>query len=194
GHPAGGPGRADGAGASPPAVAAMPDPAPAAYVYCPSCAAPLTTRRIVDKPRRVCPACGFIYFTDPKVGVGVVVVVDGRILLVKRKMNPERGKWSIPAGFVDRDEDPMETAVRETLEETNLHVAIEGVVDVFFNPPRADANSAIFIMYRARLLGGTLRAGDDAAEAGFFALDALPELAFASTREAVARLQGLAAG
>lgn len=166
----------------------MPDSAPTAYVYCPRCATPLATRRVGDKPRRACPACGFIYFTDPKVGVGVMVVVDGRLLLVRRVMNPEQGKWSLPAGFVDRDEDPAETAVRETREETNLHVAIESVLDVFYNAPQDGASSTIFILYRARLLGGELRAGDDASDAGFFALDALPELAFASTRDAVRRL------
>lgn len=167
----------------------MPDTAPADFVYCPRCATTLETRLFVDKPRRVCPGCGFVYFTDPKVGVGVVLLHEGLLLLVQRKMRPEQGKWSIPAGFVDRGEDPQETAVRETLEETNLQVAIEQVMDVYYNPPQDGFSATIFIMYRARLLGGELRAGDDAAAARFFALDALPELAFASTRDVVARLR-----
>jgi 8-oxo-dGTP diphosphatase len=167
--------------------------APETFVYCPRCAAPLVTRPFGGKPRRTCPECGYIYFTDPKVGVGVLVVENGRLLLVRRAMNPEKGKWSLPAGFVDSGEDPRETAVRETWEETNLKVAITGLEDVIFNPSArpGQPGASIFILYRAALLGGKLRAGDDASDAGFFALDALPELAFASTLYAVKRLRSM---
>ena len=147
----------------------------------------METQQIADKPRRVCPSCGFIHFTDPKVGVGVFVVHEGQILLVRRTMHPEIGKWSIPAGFIDHGEDPQETAVRETLEETNLHVAIEELIDVFQNP-LDQGGASLFIMYRARLLGGTLQAGDDADAAAFFAPDDLPEIAFASTHAAIKQL------
>jgi ADP-ribose pyrophosphatase YjhB (NUDIX family) len=148
----------------------------------------MTTRLISDKPRRVCPACGYIHFTDPKVGVGVLVVRDGRLLLVRRTMNPGRGKWSVPAGYLDHGEDPRETAVREMREETGLGIAIDGLVDVIHNPP-AEGGASILILYRARILGGELAAGDDADAAGFFALDEMPELAFASTWAAIRKLQ-----
>lgn len=148
----------------------------------------METRRVGDKLRRVCPACGFVHFTDPKVGVGVFVLHEGKILLVRRSMHPQIGKWSIPAGFVDQGEDPRETAVREALEETNLAVEIESLIDVFHNPPE-QGGASIFIMYRARLLGGSLQAGDDADAAGFFAPDALPDIAFASTRAAIEQIK-----
>lgn len=148
----------------------------------------MVTQLVNDKPRRVCPGCGFIHFTDPKVGVGVFVVHQGQILLVRRTMHPEIGKWSIPAGFLDAGENPEETAVREALEETNLHVTIEELVGVYHNPP-GQGGASIFIMYRARLLGGTLQAGDDADAVAFFAPDALPEIAFASTRAAIEQLK-----
>jgi ADP-ribose pyrophosphatase YjhB (NUDIX family) len=140
-----------------------------------------------DKPRRACPACDFIYFTDPKVGVGVLVVQEGKVLLVRRTMMPEKGKWSIPAGFLDHGEDPQITAVREALEETNLHVAIEALEGVYHNP--GPGGASIFILYRARLLGGELHPGDDADAAAFFPLDQLPELAFASTQDALQKLK-----
>lgn len=148
----------------------------------------METQPVGEKPRRVCPSCGFIHFTDPKVGVGVFVVHEGQILLVHRTMHPEIGKWSIPAGFMDHGEDPQETAVREALEETNLHVAIEALIDVYYNPP-AQGGASLFIMYKAQLLGGTLQAGDDADAAAFFAPDNLPEIAFASTRAAIEQLK-----
>jgi ADP-ribose pyrophosphatase YjhB (NUDIX family) len=166
----------------------MTNSAPEDFVYCPRCAAPLLTRQVGDKLRRTCPECDFIYFTDPKVGVGVFVVDDGKLLLVRRRMNPEKGKWPIPAGFVDRGEDPQETAVREAFEETNLVVEIEELVDVYFNPD-SGAGASIFILYRARLLSGEICAGDDADAAAFFGLDELPEVAFASTLDAIQRLQ-----
>jgi ADP-ribose pyrophosphatase YjhB (NUDIX family) len=165
----------------------MPNSAPEEIRYCPRCATPLVTRPVGDKLRRACPACDFIYFTDPKVGVGVLVVEGDKVLLVRRTMMPEKGKWSIPAGFLDQGEDPQVTAVREALEETNLQVAVESLVGVYHNP--GPGGASIFILYRARLLGGELRPGDDADAAGFFALDELPELAFASTRDAIQRMK-----
>jgi len=109
---------------------------------------------------------------------------EDKVLLVRRVMDPERGKWSLPSGYLDQGEDPQETAVREAFEETNLHVEIDGLLDVYHNPP-AQGGASIFILYRARLLGGEPRAGDDADAVGFFALDDLPELAFTSTFEAI---------
>ena len=141
-----------------------------------------------DRPRRVCPACGYVHFTDPKVGVGVLVVEGDRVLLVRRGVEPERGKWSLPAGFLDQGEDPRQTAAREALEEAGLTVAVEELLDVFHNPP-GRGGASIFILYRARRLAGEPAPGDDADDARFFPLDALPELAFASTRAAIARLR-----
>ncbi|MBX7254079.1 MAG: NUDIX domain-containing protein [Candidatus Promineofilum sp.] len=144
-----------------------------------------------DRPRRVCPACGYVHFTDPKVGVGVLVVEGDRVLLVRRGVAPERGKWSLPAGFLDQGEDPRATAAREALEEVGLTVAVEELLDVFHNPP-GRGGASIFILYRARRLAGEPTPGDDADDARFFPLDALPELAFASTRAAIDRLSGQA--
>ena len=167
-----------------------PESAPAEIRYCPRCAAALETRPVGDKLRRACPDCHYIHFTDPKVGVGVLVLRQGEILLVKRAMNPERGKWSIPAGFLDYGEDPVTTAEREVAEETGLTVSVEGVLDVYHNPRALEVGGAsIFILYTADLLGGRLKAGDDASAAAFFGPHELPELAFASTRDAIRRWQ-----
>lgn len=167
-----------------------PDSAPKHLVFCPRCATRLVTRPVGNKPRRACPECGFVHFTDPKVGVGVLVLDRNKVLLVRRAMMPEKGKWSIPAGFLDFGEDPRVTARREVLEETNLNVEIGDLVDVYYNPKATDQGGAsIFILFRARLLDGQLQAGDDADAAGFFGPEELPALAFESTRDAIRRWQ-----
>ena len=136
----------------------MPNPAPESVKFCSRCGAKMITKQVSDKPRRACSVCDFIHFTDPKVGVGVLVVEDGKILLIRRTMAPEIGKWSIPAGYLDYGEDPAETAVRETLEETNLEVEIEKLLNVYHNAP-TQGGASIFIMYQAKLIGGTPQAG-----------------------------------
>ena len=166
----------------------MQNPAPEEIKFCSRCGSLMTTRQVGDKPRRACTSCDFIHFTDPKVGVGVVVMQEGKLLLVRRRMNPERGKWSLPAGFIDYGEDPKDVAEREALEETNLNVSVEKLIDVYHNPT-PQGGASVFILYEAKLLGGIPQAGDDADDVGFFALDNLPEIAFASTRDIIQRLK-----
>ena len=119
----------------------------------------------------------------------MVVDQSNRLLLVLRNMPPEKGKWGLPAGYVDAGEDPRLAAEREASEETGLLVSIEEVLDIYHNPPE-QGGANLFILYKAQQIGGELKAGDDAAAAQFFALDNLPTLAFASTQDAVRRLQG----
>jgi 8-oxo-dGTP diphosphatase len=119
-------------------------------------------------------------FRDPKVGVGVVVHdAEGRLLLVRRGVEPAAGKWALPAGFVNHDEDPRDAATREALEETGLEVTVGRVIEVYAGEPGSGVT--FFISFEATVVGGTLCAGDDATDAGFFAPDALPDVAFAST-------------
>lgn len=142
---------------------------------------------MAGKPRRACGECAWTYFVEAKVGVGAMLIEHGRLLLVRRAMAPEKGKWSLPAGYLDPGESPPETAVRETREETGLAVRVTGLVDAFYNPPGQGA--AVFLLYRAeRAGGGEPVAGDDADAAGFFGRGELPPLAFASTFAAVEHL------
>jgi 8-oxo-dGTP diphosphatase len=147
--------------------------------FCPSCGGALAPRG----REQVCEACGRTHHRDPKVGVGVVVRDDdGRLLLVRRGIDPGKGRWSLPAGYVDADEDPRAAAARECLEETGLVVHVGAVVDVYNS---TGGGASFFLAFAAELAGGQLRAGDDAMDAGFFAPDELPDLAFESTRAAV---------
>lgn len=156
--------------------------------YCPRCAHPLEDRQVYGRVRRYCPMCDRPIFRDPKVAAGLVIEREGQVLLVRRGTGPGMGMWSIPAGFVEYDEDPALTAIRECREETGLAVEIDGLLDVV--PGGGLPGEASFlIVYRGRLKGGDLKAGDDAQEAAFFSPDRLPPLAFASTRRALSHWQ-----
>jgi 8-oxo-dGTP diphosphatase len=154
--------------------------------FCQRCGHAVERRQIYGALRPVCPSCGRVHFVDPKVAVGLLIQDGSRLLLVKRDNDPERGKWSIPAGFVDGGEDPARAAAREALEETGLQVRVTGLLDVVARS-RAAEGADILIVYLAEIVGGQLLPGDDAAEASYFALDALPELAFQSTLSIVER-------
>jgi ADP-ribose pyrophosphatase YjhB (NUDIX family) len=148
--------------------------------FCIVCGRRLETQIAAGRLRPVCPNCGHIHFSDPKVAVGVLIEKEGEILLVRRVNTPGEGKWTLPSGFVDSGEDPREAAARECLEETNLEIQVGDLVDVFFSQehPRG---ASIFIVYRAEILSGFPRAQDDADAIGFFTPQDIPPLAFAST-------------
>ena len=152
--------------------------------FCPQCGTALQDREAYGRVRRYCPACDRIVFRDPKVAAGVVIEREGQVLLILRQNQPGRGLWSIPAGFVDFDEDPASTAVRECREETGLVVALTALLDVIIGEGQ-QGEASFMIVYCGEPVGGRLRAGDDAASARFFALDDLPPLAFASTHRAL---------
>ena len=132
-----------------------------------------------DRP--VCPACGWMHFSDPKVAAAVLVErEDGRILLVQRANDPFKGLWTLPAGFVNAGEDPAAAAARECLEETGLTVEISGLIEIVAGREHARGSDFV-IFYRGKPLSGDLQADDDALDAAWFERANLPELAFKST-------------
>ncbi len=154
--------------------------------YCPVCATPLESQRRFGVHRPSCPACGYVHFDDPKVAAITLIERDGRVLLTRRAMDPVRGRWTLPGGFVDGDEDPREAAVRECREEMGLEVEITGLFDVCYGKAHMDGAS-IVIVYAGRLVGGEMTARDDVDAVAFYGPDELPELAFPSTREILDR-------
>jgi 8-oxo-dGTP diphosphatase len=154
------------------------------YRYCPYCRQTLQSFRDEERLQRLrCPACGWIYYRNPTVGVAVVLVEDGRLLLGER----QDGGWCIPCGHVEWDEDIEQAAEREFAEETGLLVALDGVLAVhsnFHNP----IQHTVGIWYRGIRRSGALRAGGDLLQVGFFSLQHLPALKFPTDRDVVANL------
>ena len=158
--------------------------------FCIQCGAALVEREVHDRLRPVCSQCQQVHYFDPKVAVVAFLVQAEQVLLVQRRYDPGQGKWALPAGFVEWDEDPAQAAIRETYEETGLAVEIAGLLDVF---PRRDQGMAdIVIAYAVRQIGGQLLAGDDAVAAAWFGPQELPELVFYPSQTLVTRWkQGL---
>ena len=148
--------------------------------FCVRCGSPLDTAMLFGHLRPACSACGWIYFADPKVAVAALIEKDGKVLLVRRANDPQRGLWTLPAGFIDAGEDPVRAIERECLEETGLSVRVESLIDVISGQehPRG---AHILIVYRVVILSGELRPGDDVDQAGFFYLNEPPPLAFSTT-------------
>lgn len=162
---------------------------PGEYTYCPMCTTELVDREVGGSIRRACPNCDYVHWRNPGVGAAVIVFdEERRLLLVKRAEGATRpGFWSIPAGFVDYGEEVRAAAARELLEETGLEATIGDPVFVasnFHDPKKL----TVGIWFEGEVTGGSLRPGDDAEQAGFFPLDALPPLAFETDEELIRTL------
>jgi ADP-ribose pyrophosphatase YjhB (NUDIX family) len=142
--------------------------------YCTDCGARLEERLAFGRPRPVCPSCGHVHFEDPKVAVGVVVELDGRIVLGRRAHEPKLGGWSFPSGFVDAGEVLEDAARREVEEETGLLVRIDRLIGAYSTA----GERTVFVAYAGSAVGGLLTAGEECLEVAAFALGDLPELAF----------------
>lgn len=152
--------------------------------YCPRCGHALEMRRAFGRARRYCPSCDVIVFREHKVAAGVIVERDGKVLLVRRSIEPRRGLWTFPGGFVDFGEEPAEAAVRECWEETGLEVEITELLQVVAGQEH-EAGADIVIIYGARPLAGKPSPGDEVDRLDFFGPEDLPPLAFDATREAL---------
>ncbi|MFH1054683.1 MAG: NUDIX hydrolase [Candidatus Altiarchaeota archaeon] len=114
----------------------------------------------------------------PSVTVDAAIVEAGKIVFIRRVNPPFKGSWALPGGFVDLGEKVEDACVREAKEETSLDVKIKKLVGVYSDPKRDPRGHTVGIIFLCDIVGGKLKAADDAKEAKWFSLDALPELAF----------------
>ena len=117
-------------------------------------------------------------YKSPKLTVDGVVLSDDKILLIKRKNDPFRGKWALPGGFVEYGEKVEDAVLREIYEETGLKTSIIKNFGVYSDPNRDPRGHTVSIVYLLDIIGGNLTGGDDASDAKFFKLDELPDLSF----------------
>ncbi len=164
-----------------------PDLRPDTLRFCALCGSHLI-RRVVPPDGRehpVCAGCGFVSYLHPKLVAGTLPVRDGRILLTRRAIEPARGLWTFPGGYVEWGEDIREAARRETLEEVTVPVRLDGLVGVYSYP----STPVIVVVFRAIVPDGVqpVANADEVLEVAYFRPEELPwdALAFPSTEEAL---------
>jgi 8-oxo-dGTP diphosphatase len=148
--------------------------------FCPLCGKRLEHISSEGRMRLYCGQCDRILYENPVPATAAVLLDDeDSLLLVKRAMEPARGEWCLPGGFVELDESPEQGVLRELQEETGLEGKVEQLIEVV--PEESPLYGPLIIIgYQVSAHGGRLRAGDDAAAVQYFSLKNRPPLAFDS--------------
>lgn len=129
-----------------------------------------------SRERMVCDSCGWIDYVNPKVVVGAVCTFGARILLCRRAINPRKGFWTLPAGYLEEHETTEDGARREAREEALAEITLDRLLAVY-NIPRL---SQVQLIYRATLAEPVFGVGEESLEVALFAWDDIPwdEIAF----------------
>ncbi len=151
--------------------------------FCSECGSTVTTAVPAgdNRPRHVCTACGTIHYQNPKIVTGCIPVWEDQVLLCRRAIEPRKGLWTLPAGFMENGESAQEGAARETLEEANARVRVEQLYTTFNLP----LISQVYLLFRGRLEDTDFFPGEESLEVALFREDGIPwdELAFPVVRE-----------
>ncbi|MDQ1909671.1 NUDIX hydrolase [Paenibacillus sp. GD4] len=146
--------------------------------YCMSCGSPMETRDVDGTSRRACTRCSFVHWGNYSVGVGALVVRDGKMLLVRRAQEPGKGNWTNPGGYIEQHELIHDTIRREVLEEAGIEAEVQRIVAVR-DQPRNVHN--VYLAFEMKYIGGEPRAdGVEVDAAGFFSLEEMASMQVAS--------------
>ncbi len=161
------------------------------FSFCPKCGSELVFQEVEGKIRPVCSACAWIYYLNPPPVVTILPYRGKEVLLIKRGVNPKKGEWALPGGFIEVGEDPISAGLRELREETGIRdVGEVSLISVECQPgPRY--GSVIVIGYGVKVVSDEgMKAGDDAQEVAWFKKDCLPEMPFESFQRIIEKWIG----
>jgi ADP-ribose pyrophosphatase YjhB (NUDIX family) len=136
------------------------------------------------RDRLECPSCGFIAYVNPRMVVSTLPITDeGKVVLIRRAIEPGYGQWAQPGGFLEIDETAQEGAARETLEETGLMVEPTNIVGVYSRPQAA----IVVVCWEARIVGGEMHATSESLDVRAWDASAIPwpHIAFQTTEWAL---------
>ena len=151
--------------------------------FCKNCGTAVVYRQPDDgdtKNRAVCPACNTVHYENPLNVVGTVPVWDDKVLLCKRNIEPRKGKWTLPAGFMELEETTAQGAARETIEEAGAQFEMQSLFSVL-SVPRV---GQVHLFYRAKLTSDQFNPGFETMEAKLFAEADIPwdDIAFRTVK------------
>ena len=140
--------------------------------YCPDCGAPveISVPAGDNRPRHVCIECRAIHYQNPKIVAGCLPVLEDRVLLCKRAIEPQYGRWTLPAGFMENGETIEEAAMRESMEEANAALESLRLYSVI-SLPHIDQ---VYMMFLADLAGDDFHPGDESLDVALFAEHEIP--------------------
>lgn len=152
--------------------------------HCRNCGAAVTYRIPDDgdtHERAVCPACNTIHYENPLNVVGTIPYWGDKVLLCKRNIEPRRGKWTLPAGFLELGETTAQGAMRETVEEAGAKIELEGLFTVI----SVARVGQVHMFYRARLMNDQFAPGFETIEARLYSEEEIPwdDIAFRTVKE-----------
>ena len=141
--------------------------------YCPRCGTGLVSKFDGGRERPACPieACGFIHFGYSSIGCGAVVMRDGKALLIQRGINPRRGDWQLPGGYVEADEEIVDAVEREVLEEAGIIARVTDVVGLRHSVAGSigGPSANVYVVFRLEVVSGEPRYdGEETIGAGYF--------------------------
>jgi 8-oxo-dGTP diphosphatase len=160
------------------------------FRFCPQCGHALVPNPVVaEAHRQDCPACGRAHFQNSRPTASALIVRDGRILLGRRAVDPFRGMWDVPGGFLSPLEHPEEGVVREIREETGLVVRPRELLGIF---PDAygESDEGVYTLnfyYLVDIVSGEPHPADDVADLRWFTPEALPDIAFSHQKQVLTR-------
>ena len=136
-----------------------------------------------DRERLVCGECGFVLYDNPKIVVGSVARWGDKVLMCRRAIDPRKGFWTLPAGYLELNESTRAGAEREAWEEARAKIAIESLLAIY----DITRLSQVQLIYRARLVDAAVSAGPESLEVALFSWDEIPwdDIAFPSVRWAL---------
>ncbi len=163
------------------------------YRFCPICRGRLVKTREKNQYRLMCEDCNWCHYQNPLPAVAALVENEkGEILLVKRGVEPEMGRWALPSGFIEQKELPQEAVIRELKEETGIRGRVQSLIGVYGEETKVYGN-ILLLGYKVEAMGGRPVPNSDIREVKFFSVERIPHIPFAShraiIREGIGRLE-----
>jgi len=159
------------------------------FKFCPKCGHRLGLKKLHGKRRLVCPnqKCQFIFYQNCKPTASAIFTKGDKVLLTKRAVEPKKGYWDAPGGFLEKDEHPEVGLKREMREELGVEIKIIKILGIYMGEYlEKHPESTLNIYYLAKITKGKIRPADDITEAQWFGKNEIPKkLAFKNNRQAI---------